>query len=77
MPPKTFVNTNLEDWAKSEAYHAERLIPHDPILEEALKSSKENGLPEIQVSATVGKYLHLVARAIGAQRILEVGTLGG
>ena len=75
--PPPFVNTNIEDWKKSEEYHAERLIPKDPVLEEALKNSQENGLPGIQVSPTIGKYLQLVAQSIRARRILEVGTLGG
>jgi predicted O-methyltransferase YrrM/quinol monooxygenase YgiN len=35
------------------------------------------GLPDIQVSATQGKLLHLMARAMGARRILEIGTLAG
>lgn len=34
-------------------------------------------LPSIAVSATQGKFLHLLARATGAHRILELGTLAG
>ena len=32
---------------------------------------------EIAVSAPQGKYLNLLVRALKAQRVLEVGTLGG
>lgn len=49
----------------------------DPILEHALKASDDNGLPEIQISANQGKLLYLLAKLIGAKRILEIGTLGG
>jgi predicted O-methyltransferase YrrM len=53
------------------------LIPHDPTLEAALRASAAAGLPSIQVSPSQGKFLHLLARLVGARRILEVGTLGG
>lgn len=66
-----------EDWAKSDAYHISHLIPEDPILEAAKKNSHDKGLPDIAVSTSQGKFLHLTAKAIGAKRILEVGTLGG
>ncbi len=33
--------------------------------------------PPHDVSALQGKFLHLVARMIGARRVLEIGTLGG
>jgi len=35
------------------------------------------GLPAIQVSRAQGKLLMILAEAVGARRILEVGTLGG
>ena len=64
-------------WCAVEAYFEEQLIPSDPALEAALQASKAAGLPSIQVSASQGKLLHLLALAQGARRILEVGTLGG
>ena len=77
MPPNSFISTNPDDWAKSDAYHNSFLIPKDDALEFALKNSVDNGLPEIAVSKAQGKFLNLSARSIGAKRILEVGTLGG
>ncbi|EJD06021.1 O-methyltransferase family 3 protein [Fomitiporia mediterranea MF3/22] len=77
MQPQDFVPTNKEDWAKSDIYHNKFLIPEDPVLEFAVKTSRDNGLPDIAVSAAQGKFLNLVARSIRAKRILEVGTLGG
>lgn len=67
----------FKDWVRSDRYHNSFLLPLDDALEHALKASADNGLPEIAVSAAQGKFLNLHARAIGAQRILEVGTLGG
>ena len=46
-------------------------------LEAALAASEAAGLPRINVAPNQGKLLMLLARAIGARRILEIGTLGG
>ena len=54
-----------------------RLIKHDDALAFSLKNSEEKSLPPIAVNAGEGKLLYLVAKALGAKRILEVGTLGG
>jgi predicted O-methyltransferase YrrM len=51
--------------------------PEDPVLAAALADAEAAGLPAIQVSAGQGKFLYLLARLVGARRILEVGTLGG
>ncbi|MET3352571.1 O-methyltransferase [Xanthobacter autotrophicus] len=64
-------------WAEMDDYIVERLLPADPVLEEALAASTAAGLPAISVSAAQGQMLHLFARMIGAKRILEIGTLGG
>ncbi|MEB3071206.1 O-methyltransferase [[Mycobacterium] vasticus] len=52
-------------------------VGDDPGLSAALDASDAAGLPAIAVSAQQGKFLNLLATAIGARRILEVGTLGG
>jgi predicted O-methyltransferase YrrM len=66
-----------ELWSKVDDYINETLVPQDAALENALQKSAEAGLPQIQVSPSQGKLLHLLARTIGARRILEIGTLGG
>jgi len=66
-----------DTWAAVDAYFEEKLLPADPILKEALRASAAAGLPEIQVSPNQGMLLHLLAKAQGSRRILEVGTLGG
>lgn len=60
-----------------EAFLQESLIAPDPVLERALARSADAGLPAIAVSPTLGAFLHILARATGARRILELGTLGG
>ncbi|KAI6038400.1 O-methyltransferase-domain-containing protein [Pisolithus marmoratus] len=67
----------LETFAKSDQYHNSFLLRPDEGLEHALKHIAENGLPDISVSASQGKFLKLMVLAIGAKRVLEVGTLGG
>ena len=63
--------------AEVDAWIADRLIGDDPALDEALARNAAEGLPAIDVSPAQGKLLHILARSIGAWRILEVGTLGG
>jgi predicted O-methyltransferase YrrM len=53
------------------------LSPSDEALASALADSEAAGLPPIAVAPNQGKMLELLARAIGAHRILEIGTLGG
>src|ERR1051326_2709700 len=66
-----------DQWTAVDSYITELFLPSDPALEAALASSAAAGLPAISVSPTQGKLLHLLARAQGARRILELGTLGG
>src|SRR5437660_11580050 len=49
----------------------------DEGLKHALESAKRAGLPEIQISPIQGKFLQLLAVACNAQKILEIGSLGG
>lgn len=65
-----------EQWSAVDEYVAGLLAPHDRVLEAALSASEAAGLPEIQVSSPQGKLLYLLARSIGAEAILEFGTLG-
>lgn len=52
-------------------------IGADPALEAAGERSGKAGLPAIAVSPMQGKFLSILAAAIGAKRILEIGALGG
>ena len=53
------------------------VVGDDPALSAALEASDAAGLPKIAVSTQQGKFLSLLAAAIKARRILEIGTLGG
>ena len=64
-------------WSDVDTYLAGLLVGPDPALDAALAANAANALPAIDVTALQGKLLHLLARATGARRILEVGTLGG
>lgn len=66
-----------EQWTAVDNYITGLFDPADNILTAALADSTAAGLPEIAVSAAQGKLLTVLARAMGARHILEIGTLGG
>ena len=68
---------NQQTWADVDRYITETVVPQDDVLTQALRASEEAGLPSIAVSASQGKLLHIMARAMGARSALEIGTLGG
>ena len=61
----------LAAWAES-VYR-----PEDELLREIRERSAAAGLPAIQVGTFDGLHLEVLARAAGARRAVEVGTLGG
>ncbi|MEM0129287.1 MAG: O-methyltransferase [Thermoplasmata archaeon] len=65
------------EWVAVDAYVERTLGGEDSALAAAREASREAGLPPIQVSAVQGKLLHVLARAVRARRVLEIGTLGG
>ena len=68
---------NQDVWTAVDDYINGLLVPSDPVLDAALKSSADANLPAIQVSPPQGKMLHVLARLVGARNVLEIGTLGG
>lgn len=60
-----------------DAFLDSTVVGGDPALIAALEASSAAGLPPIAVSVQQGKFLSLLASAMGARRILEIGTLGG
>ena len=64
-------------WTAVDRYITDTLIPADPVLEAALTASTDAGLPPIAVAPNQGKWLMILAQAIGARSILEMGSLGG
>ena len=63
-------------WADVDDFFISNLLPADDVLRETLETNVAEQLPPIAVTPLQGKLLHLLARACGARRILEIGTLG-
>lgn len=66
----------LDIWKKVDSFFTDALIPADPALDAALAANRNADLPAIDVTPLQGKFLELLIRATGAQRVLEIGTLG-
>ena len=66
-----------ELWSDVDRYLVDAVVQPDGVLDAALATSQAAGLPAINVSASQGKLLMVLARGQGARRILEIGTLGG
>lgn len=64
-------------WNAVDDYVTGTVVGPDGALTDAIAATAAAGMPPIAVSAPQGKLLHLLARAIGARRVLEIGTLGG
>lgn len=61
----------LSDWATN------LFAREDDVLAELRTEMQRREMPSIAVSAEEGKLLHVLVTAIGARRVLEIGTLGG
>jgi predicted O-methyltransferase YrrM len=64
-------------WSDVDDFFTQHLLPSDDVLRATLETNVAEQLPPIAVTPPQGKLLHLLARACGARRILEIGTLGG
>jgi predicted O-methyltransferase YrrM len=66
-----------QSWLDVDALLQSRLLAADNALDAALTDAAVAGLPPISVSPLQGGFLYVLARAVGASRILEFGTLAG
>jgi predicted O-methyltransferase YrrM len=66
-----WIKTDIDD------YLIDLFSLEDNVLKRAKQSIIENGMPDISVSANQGQFLFLLAKICKAQRIIEIGTLGG
>ena len=64
-------------WDSVDSYLEGLFVEADPLLDWVVKEQESKGLPAIQVSALEGKLLQIVAGAMKAKHVLEIGTLGG
>lgn len=58
-------------------YAGALFAPEDAVLMALREDADRAGLPPIAISADTGRLLQVMIRAVGARRVLEVGTLGG
>ena len=58
-------------------YTTELFAGEDEALAAIRSRHASEGLPDILISAEEGKLIHVLLRAVGAARVLELGTLGG
>lgn len=61
---------------KVDHYISGLLAPEDHVLETTTRSLIQSGIPDASISPTQGKLLQVLAAACGANKILELGTLG-
>lgn len=64
-------------WTEVDGFLGSLLVGEDRALAEATDAAQRAGLPPISVSPAQGKLLYLLAKTLGARRVLEIGTLGG
>jgi caffeoyl-CoA O-methyltransferase len=65
------------DDARLEKFVVETYAPEDDELRDVRARSHRAGLPDIQLAALDARHLEVLARASGARRAVEIGTLGG
>ena len=66
-----------EAFAQVDPYIAAHFAPGDPVLQATEQSIADAGMPVISVSANQGKFLQMLAVLCRANKILELGALGG
>ena len=66
-----------EDRAEIADYVVEVFAPEDKFLAEVRARALESGLPAIHVGAMDGLHLEVLTRAVGAKKVVELGTLAG
>jgi predicted O-methyltransferase YrrM len=59
------------------SYRRTLFAPEDDLLKEIMPTAAQEGVPDIAVSPESGQTLYLLAKMIGARKILEFGALAG
>jgi predicted O-methyltransferase YrrM len=80
VDPNAYVTENNPRWTAVDQYSLPHLHnssnPHHAAIEHALQTSLDQGLEDISVAPSQGKFLAVQCQLVGAKRILEIGTLG-
>ncbi|HRH48149.1 MAG TPA: O-methyltransferase [Panacibacter sp.] len=58
-------------------YICNLIATEDDALKATIESIETNGIPQISICASQGKFLQVLAKLCNAKRILEIGTLAG
>lgn len=58
-------------------YVRQLFTDHDDLLGSLMPAAERAGLPQISISPEEGRVMQILLRAIGARKVLEIGTLGG
>jgi predicted O-methyltransferase YrrM len=69
--------TDIDTSVLMSGYVRDLFADEGPVLEELRYEISRQELPEIYISAEQGKLLQVLLAAVGARRVLEIGTLGG
>lgn len=69
--------STIQVWSQMDQYIEQHLVPRDIVLEQVLNNNQQAALPAYDVSTAQGKLLQLIVMMNKAERILEIGTLGG
>jgi predicted O-methyltransferase YrrM len=64
-------------WSQVDDYINDLYAPHDAALDATVQAAIDAGMPGTHITANQGKLLLILARLIGARRILEIGALAG
>lgn len=59
------------------SYIQNLFVQEEPVLQDVHKTILEHHMPNISVSKETGKLLHLLVKLSKAERVLEIGALGG
>lgn len=68
---------NSDRAADVERYLDDALLERDDVLDAVIAATAAAGMRPINVAPSQGKFLHILSKAIGARRILELGTMAG
>ncbi|MFZ1768150.1 MAG: O-methyltransferase [Caldilinea sp.] len=71
------MSTSEKDMQNYDHYISQLFAVEDDLLRATRATMAQEGLPSINISASEGQLLHLLALMSGARRILEIGALGG
>lgn len=71
------MNLDEQTMTAIDEYFRDHTVGNDPVLQSALTRAERAGLPDQSVAANQGALLAMLVKSVGAQSVLEIGTLAG